>query len=75
MSSISVNGISTIIEMSVFSISIRDVSSSSNEAFKKSKSTPVLLAISISSSSEGATIFIQQPVRYYQVVLMLYSLR
>lgn len=42
-------------------MSIREVSSSSKGAFKKSKVTPVFFDTKISSCSEGATILIQVP--------------
>ena len=62
LSSISVKGISTITIILPSSISILEVSSSSNGAFKNSRGTLVFLDIRSSSSSEGATTFIQHPV-------------
>lgn len=54
-------GISTITNKQLSSISIREVSSSSKGAFKKESGTPVFFDIKISSSSDGAIIFIHYP--------------
>ena len=61
LSSISVNGISTTTNVNPSSTSILEVSSSSSGARKKFSGTPVFLEININSSSDGATILIQQP--------------
>ena len=55
------NGISTTTNVNPSSTSILEVSSSSSGARKKFSGTPVFLEININSSSDGATILIQQP--------------
>ena len=65
------NGISTTTNVNPSSTSILEVSSSSSGARKKFSGTPVFLEININSSSDGATILIQQPFQLNLIALMM----